>query len=252
MDDSSLHKKPYFLFPNVSKRWFLQKNGADKWYFLYYQERWNFFFPKISSYSLNGKWKIIFFKKMHGNTIFFSNNLKRWSFQKNRFGIWSFLLYWWYFIFLKNMILFFRWKMKSDLSQKKIHGTIIFFSNAPKRWYLQKNCVGIWSFLYYLERWYFFPRKIWCFFFGRKTKDDLSQEIHANMMFSVYMYKCYKHDITLLQKKSKKIFSQKNTLKGDWHSRLYPRKSSDDSVYFCGDLHRRFHILLSSEKKQET
>ena len=24
--------------------------------------------------------------------------------------------------------------------------------------------------------------------------DDLSQEIHGNMMFSVYMYKCYKCD----------------------------------------------------------
>ena len=29
------------------------------------------------------------------------------------------------------------------------------------------------------------------------------------------MYECYKYDITLLPKKSKKIFSQENTLKGD-------------------------------------
>ena len=33
----------------------------------------------------------------------------------------------------------------------------------------------------------------------------------------------------------------------DWHS----RKSSNDSLYFYGDLHRRFHILLSSEKNQK-
>ena len=46
-------------------------------------------------------------------------------------------------------------------------------------------------------------------------KDDLSQEIHGNMIFSVYMYECYKYDITLLQKKSAVIFSRKNTLKGD-------------------------------------
>ena len=32
-------------------------------------------------------------------------------------------------------------------------------------------------------------------------KDDLSQEIHGNMIFFVYMYKCYKYDITLIQKK---------------------------------------------------
>ena len=29
------------------------------------------------------------------------------------------------------------------------------------------------------------------------------------------MYKCYKYDITLLPKKAKIIFSQRNTLKGD-------------------------------------
>ena len=37
-------------------------------------------------------------------------------------------------------------------------------------------------------------------FFGRKMKDDLSQEIHGNLIFSVHIYKCYKYDITLLQK----------------------------------------------------
>ena len=31
----------------------------------------------------------------------------------------------------------------------------------------------------------------------------------------------------------------------DWH----PRKSSSNSLYFHGDLYRRFHALLSSEKK---
>ena len=31
-------------------------------------------------------------------------------------------------------------------------------------------------------------------------KNDLSQEIHGNMKFSVYMYKCFKYDITFLEK----------------------------------------------------
>ena len=44
-------------------------------------------------------------------------------------------------------------------------------------------------------------------------KDDLSQELLRNMIFSVYMNKCYKYDITLLEKKSKMIFSRKNTFK---------------------------------------
>ena len=38
---------------------------------------------------------------------------------------------------------------------------------------------------------------------------------HGNIMFSLYMYKGYKYDITRLQKKSKMIFSQKNTRKGN-------------------------------------
>ena len=46
-------------------------------------------------------------------------------------------------------------------------------------------------------------------------KDDLSQEMHGNMIFSAHMYKCYKYEITILQKKSEMIFSRKNTLKGD-------------------------------------
>ena len=46
-------------------------------------------------------------------------------------------------------------------------------------------------------------------------KDDLSQKIHGNMIFSVYMYKCYKCDITRLPKKAKIIFFRKNTLKDD-------------------------------------
>ena len=77
----TLHRKPYFLFPDVLKRSFFQKNCAGIWSFLYYRERWYFFFPKIWSYPLCGKWKMIFFKKIHGN-IFPSNVPNRWSFQE--------------------------------------------------------------------------------------------------------------------------------------------------------------------------
>ena len=64
------------------------------------------------------------------------------------------------FDFPENMILFFRRRMKDDLSRKKkIHGNKIFSSNVLERWSFQKNRTGIISFLYYLKRWYFFPRK---------------------------------------------------------------------------------------------
>ena len=104
----TLHEKPYFLFPNVLKRWSFQKNCAGMWSFLYYQERWYFLFPKISSYSLNEKLKMIFPKKIHGNMIFSSNVLKRWPFQQNCTGIWSFLCYLErrYFFLPENIIFF--------------------------------------------------------------------------------------------------------------------------------------------------
>ena len=77
-----LHGKPFFFFLNILKRRSFQKYCAGIWSFLHYRERWYFFFPKIWSYTLDGKWKMIFLKKIHGNMIFSSNFLKRWSFQK--------------------------------------------------------------------------------------------------------------------------------------------------------------------------
>ena len=110
----TLHEKPYFLFPDVLKRWSFQKNCGGIWSFLCYRERWYFFFPKIWSYTLDGKWKMIFLKKYT--------------------EIWYFLQTFW----------------KDGLSKKGRAGT--------------------WSFLYYLERWYFFPRKHDLFTLGRKRK----------------------------------------------------------------------------------
>ena len=42
------------------------------------------------------------------------------------------------FLFPENMILFFRRKMKYDLSQK-LHGSMIFSSNVLKRWFFQNR-----------------------------------------------------------------------------------------------------------------
>ena len=160
----SLHGKPFFLFPEVLKRWSFQKNRAGIWSFLYYRERSCFFFPKIWSYTLDGKWKMIFLKKYT--------------------EIWYFLQTFW----------------KDGL--------------------FKKGHAGTWSFLYYLERWYFFP-KTWYFFLGQEERDDLSQEIHEYMIFSVYTYECYKRGVRpLSQKNSRMVLSHKNTPKGDWHFRL--------------------------------
>ena len=71
----TLHGKPYFLFPDVLKRWSFQKNCAGIWSFLYYGERWYFFFPKIWSYP--------------------QAENERWSFSRKYTKIWYFLQMFW-------------------------------------------------------------------------------------------------------------------------------------------------------------
>ena len=101
----TLHKKTYFLFPDVLKRWSFQKNCAGIWSFLYYRERWYFFFPKIWSYTLDGKWKMIFLKKYTEIWYFLQAFWKYGLSKRCRTGKWSFLYYMerWYF-FPENMI----------------------------------------------------------------------------------------------------------------------------------------------------
>ena len=103
------------------------------------------------------------------------------------------------FLFSKNMI--FRRKRKDNLSKKKKKRKYnVFFKCSEKMVFSEKIALeydlfcNIWgdgisfSFL-----------KI-CFLFRRNIKGDLSQKIHGNMIFSVYMYLCYKYDVTLRQR----------------------------------------------------
>ena len=124
----TLHNKPYFLFPNILKRWSFQQNRTGIWSFLYYQERWYFFFSKIWSYSLDTKGKMIFLKKMSGKIIFSSNVMKGWSFQEIRAWTWSFCNIWKDGIsfFQKLWYFFFRRKMKEDDLYQKTRGNMIF------------------------------------------------------------------------------------------------------------------------------
>ena len=105
----SLHGKPCFLFPDILKRCSFQKNRAGIWSFLYYRERSCFFFLKIWSYTLDGKWKMIFLKKIHGNMIFSSNFLKRWSFQKGPRWDMIFLVLSGKMVFFSKNVIFFPW-----------------------------------------------------------------------------------------------------------------------------------------------
>ena len=78
-----MHEKPYFLFPNVLKRWSFQKTFTGILSFLYHQERWYFFCLKIWSYSLDGKKNGLSQKNTRKYEIFLKCSEKRLSFQKN-------------------------------------------------------------------------------------------------------------------------------------------------------------------------
>ena len=119
------------------------------------------------------------------------------------------------FLFPENMILFFRRKRKDDLSQKNTWKHDVFCKCSEKMVFPKKVAQ---EYDLFCNNWKggisFFP-KIGYLFFRQKMKNDLFQKIHGNMIFSVYLYKCYKYDVILLSKKAKIIFTRKNTLKVD-------------------------------------
>ena len=107
LQKGTLHGNPYFIFPDVLKRWSFQENSAGIWSFLYYWKRWYFFFPKIWSYTLDGKWKMIFLKKYTEIWYFLQTSWKDGLSKKGRAGTWSFLYYLERsYFFLENMIFF--------------------------------------------------------------------------------------------------------------------------------------------------
>ena len=135
----SLHEKPYFLSPNVLKRWSFQKNRTGIWSFLYYQERWYFFFPKIWSYSSDTKGKMIFLKKKkkyleiwYFLRMFWKDGLsKKFVPGRDLFcNIWkdgiSFFQKIWYF--------FFRRKMKEDDLYQRARGNMVFSVYMRRRY----------------------------------------------------------------------------------------------------------------------
>ena len=127
---------------------------------LYYWGRWHFFFLKVWSYSLDGKWKMVFLKEKTKTKA----KQKKWNYDT-----------------------FFKCSEKMVFSKKSRRNMIFLVLSG----------------------------KIVVFF----PKDDLSQKIRGNMILSVYTCKCYKHGVTLpvtphpQPKKSRMIFSRKNTLK---------------------------------------
>ena len=156
----------------------------------------------------------------------------------------------WNMIFL---VLSEKMKIKDDLSQKKIQGNMIFSSNFLKRVSFQKG--PRWDMIFLVLSWImvFFSRKNDIFSLGTKWEMTFLKKY-----IETWYFLCIPTGVTnvasrpSVKKNQKWSYSAKIHLKVidvlDWH----PRKSSSNSLYFHGDLYRRFHVLLSSEKNQET
>ena len=125
---------------------------------------WNIIFLVLSG-------KMIFFRQKMKNDLCHNNSWKYDIFFKcsekmvfPKKSHWNMI-----FLVLSGKMIFFREKMK-DVFVKKIHENMTFSSNVLKRWSFQRNRTGTWSFLYYLERLYFFTWKYDIFSLGGKWK----------------------------------------------------------------------------------
>ena len=95
------------------------------WSFLHYSERWYFFFPKIWSYPLGKKWKIIFLKKYMEKWYFVQIFWKDGIFKKMH---WNMI-----FLVLSGKMVFF-W-LKDDLFSLDENWKTIFLKKYMETWY---------------------------------------------------------------------------------------------------------------------
>ena len=163
------------------------------------------------------------------------------------------------FLFPENIMLPLRRKMKDDLSQKnnnkktkKKHGNMIFSSNVLKRWSFQKGPRWDMIFLVLSGKMVFFPENIF-FPWAESERWSFSRNTWKYDIFCVHVRVLLTwHQDPLPKKNQRWSYPEQTHLKVidvlDWHSRT----SSSNPLYFHGDFYRRFHVLFSSEKNQET
>ena len=129
----SLYEKPYCLFANVLQRLFLQKVALEYDLSCIIRE-YGIFFPKIWSYSLDGKWKMPFLQKY----------LEIWYFLYVWYRRYFFFLRIWYYISVQKAKMIFSRKsaLKDDISSKiekdDIHPRKLLFLLIEKLKMIQK------------------------------------------------------------------------------------------------------------------
>ena len=137
-----------------------------------------------------------------------------------------------------------RRKMKDDLSQKK-YSEIWYLVQMFEKMVFSKRIAPVHDLNCTIWKGGTFSRKHGIFSLDRKReRGDLSQEVHGNMIYSIW----YVPRLPA-KKNQRRSYPSKIHLKMIDIPDRHPRKSSSNSLYLNGDLYRRFHILLSSKKK---
>ena len=190
-----------------------------------------------------------FTQSLHGKPNFlFPDVLERWSFQKNRAGIWSFSYYWERSCFsFSKYDLNLRRKMKDDLFQKNTRKYDIFFRPPEKKVFSRKAASGHDLFCIIWKDGFFFPKTRY-FFLGRKPATTFLKKYME--IFSVYTRGCYRPGVTPpCQKKSRMALSRKNPPKGDWRSRLTSWKELQQVSVTSQRPLRAFSCIALQQKK---
>ena len=138
-------------------------------------------------------------------------------------------------------------EMKDDLSQKNIRSEKeiqIFWKDGL----FKKDRAGTWSFLYYLERWYFFPKNMVFFPWSENERRMTFLKKYTETWY--FLFAMF-HATPCEKKNQRRSYPTKIHLKVIDIPDRHLRKGSSNSRYLHRDLYRRFHILLSSKKSQE-
>ena len=150
-----------------------------------------------------------------------------------------------------------RRKMKDDLFQKNTRKYNIVFRPPEKKIFSRRTAPGYDLSCIIWKDGIFFPKTWYFFSLGRKPATTFRKEY-----MEIWYFLCTRVGVTNLMSRppptppAKKIqgcpYPAKIHLKVievlDWH----PGNSSSKSLYLLRDLYKRFHVLLSSEKNQET
>ena len=148
------------------------------------------------------------------------------------------------FLFHENMILppGGKWKM---IFLKKKYTEIWYLVQIFEKMVFSKRIAPVHDLNCTIWKGGTFSRKHGIFSLDRKReRGDLSQEVHGNMIYSIW----YVPRLPA-KKNQRRSYPSKIHLKMIDIPDRHPRKSSSNSLYLNGDLYRRFHILLSSKKK---